>query len=915
MMALPTGTKLGSYEILAAIGAGGMGEVYRARDARLGREVALKVLPVAFAADAERMGRFEREAKVLASLNHPNIATIHGLEDSGGTRALVMELVEGPTLADRIAKGPIPIDEALAIARQIAEALEYAHERGIVHRDLKPANIKVTPDDAVKILDFGLAKALESDSAAIDISSSPTISRMATQAGLILGTAAYMSPEQAKGKAVDRRTDIWAFGCVLFEMLAGRRAFDGETITDILASVVKEEPDWTALPANTSPAVLNLLERCLKKDPRQRLQAVGEARIAIEEALTAREEPAQRVLLPATGKTESGSRYARMAWALALLASIAAAAALYAYFRATRSAAPAPIELSLAVPASQQLFTGDGPAVVLSPDGSRVAYVAKTASNNEQIYVRSLDGSEATPLEGAMGSSPFFSPDGQWIGYFGTDGAIEKISVFGGAPVRVGVGNSHRGAWWGQDGTIVFTPVVTDSLYRISANGGTPVAVTHLDAGRKEITHRWPDILPDGKSVLFTASADNNNFEHAGIEVASLDTGAVKVLVENAYFGRYLSSGYLTYVSGGTLFAAPFDAASLAITGPSRPILTNMEADVTNGSAQLSFSDSGTGVYILGQAIGAQVAVNLVDMAGKAAPLVQQRGDYYSPLFSPDGKRLALDFESNVWIYDIARGALSPLTFSRPACVTPIWTPDGKRITCFRPDVATGAGMSLLPADGSGAMEQLTNSGAVRQIPFSWSPDGKTLAFAQYSGSGGACCEIWTLSINPDGQPGKPKAFLRYEPTGAASGGVYAPAFSPDGHWLAFGTMGGLRQIYVVPYPGPGGRWQVSFAGGAFPVWSKTGHKLFFIEGSREQTGNLAEVDYKVEGNSFIASKPKVLFRGGFVSRDPYSYYDVAPDGKHFAMLAPAGGNAPVSAQPIVVVNWFARVRRMVGQK
>jgi serine/threonine protein kinase len=914
---LASGTRLGAYEVVAAIGAGGMGEVYRARDTKLGREVALKVLPEEFAADAERMGRFEREAKVLASLNHPNIATIHGMEESGDVRALIMELVPGQTLAELLMTSAgtpgrvMPLDEALPIAKQIANGLEYAHERGIVHRDLKPANVKITPDGVVKILDFGLAKALEGEVAAGDPSSSPTMSRLATQAGIILGTAAYMAPEQAKGKSVDRRADIWAFGCVLYEMLTGKKPFEGETVTDILAAVIMKEPDWTALPPVTPAALGRLLRRCLTKDVRDRLQAIGEARIAIQKVEKGETElvSGTAVILPPPVPVPRWRR--ALPWVVGLLAIIAMLATFYAYFRASRPAPPSPIELNLFLPAGQQLYADDGPAVVISPNGSRVAYVAETPSNKEQIYVRSLESSVGTPLESAMGSSPFFSPDGQWIGFFGSNGDIEKISVFGGAPVTICVANSHRGAWWGKDGTIVLTSAVTSSLYRVSASGGTPVAVTHLDAGRKEITHRWPQILPDGKSVIFTASADNNNFEHADVEAASLATGKTTILVENAYFGRYLPSGYLTYVSGGTLFAAPFDAAALKLTGPSRPILTNIEADVTNGSAQLSFSNGGTGIYILGQSTGPQVVVNLVDLAGKATPLVPQPGDYYSPLYSPDGKRLSLDFQSNVWIFDIARGSLSPLTFSRPACVTPIWTPDGKRITCFRPEVGSGAGMSWLLADGSGAMEPLTDSGSVRQIPFSWSPDGKTLAFAQYATSSGACCEIWTLQINSDGKPGKPKPFIRRGP----GGGVYAPAFSPDGHWLAYQTLGGLRQVYVVPFPGPGGQWQISVDGGAFPVWSKTGHELFFIEGSRQQTGALATVEYSVEGNSFVASKPKILFRGGFVSRDPYSYYDVAPDGKHFAILAPAGGRAPVSDEPTVVLNWFARVARMAGQK
>ena len=905
---------MGTYEVLSPLGAGGMGEVYRARDTKLGREVALKVLPEALARDAGRMERFRREAQILASLNHPNIASIYGFEDSHGAHALVMELVEGLTLAERVAKGRLPLDEALAIARQIGEGLEYAHERGIIHRDLKPANIKLTRNDAVKILDFGLAKALEDNPASMDISSSPTLTRVATQAGIILGTAAYMSPEQAKGRAVDRRTDIWAFGCVLYEMLAGKMAFAGETVTDTLAAVIKSEPDWDALPVNTPPRIRELLQRCLKKEPKQRLQSIGDARIAIEEAV---EGPTQGSTASSVGlrAPEASARgWARfLPWTTAALMAVAFLVVLGILWFTPRATPPAPMELSLEIPPGQQLFKLDGPGVVLSPDGSRIAYVAETASHDQQIYVRSLDSSESIPLQGAVGSAPFFSPDGQWVGYFGTDGNLDKVSVFGGVPVAICVANSHRGAYWADDGTIVFTPLVTAPVYRVSDNGGTPVAITHLNSDRKEITQRWPQVLPDGKSVIFTASADNNNFEHANIEAASLITGKATVLVENAYFGRYLPSGYLSYVSGGTLFAAPFDAANMRLTGPSRPVLTSIQADVTNGGAQLSFSNSGTAVYSLGGPTGAQVTVNLVDMTGKAAPLVQQPGNYYSPLFSPDGKRLVLD-SGNVSIYDIARGTLTPLTLSS-ACVTPIWTPDGKRITCFRPGGKTDPGLSWVQADGSGAAMPLTSNSPVRQIPFSWSPDGKTLAFAQYSGEGGACCEIWTLSIKPDGQPDKPKPFLLDDATGSGTGGLYAPAFSPDGHWLAYQTLGGLRQVYVVPYPKAAGRWQISSVGGAFPVWSKTGHKLFFVEGSREEDGAVAEVDYTIEGNSFIASKPTVVFRGGFISRDPYPFYDLAPDGKHFTMLALAGQKTVTPTPPVVVIDWFSRVAKLASSQ
>jgi Tol biopolymer transport system component len=929
-MGLRTGTRLGPYEILSPLGAGGMGEVYRARDTKLGREVALKVLPEAFTSDPQRMARFEREAQVLAALNHPNIAAIYGLEESGSARALVMELVEGPTLAELLDKTKTETRSSktgasfefrassfdpLRTAKQIAEALEYAHERGIVHRDLKPANVKVTPEGTVKVLDFGLAKALAPDESASNISNSPTLSMAATQAGMILGTAAYMAPEQAKGKPVDRRSDIWAFGCVLYEMLSGQEAFEGETVSDVLAAVIRGEPDWSALPADTPPAIQELIRRCLQKDPRQRLQAIGDARIAIEETISGSPSP------PAPPPEGEGGPEGRvrvsplraLPWAVAVLTTAGLLAALVAYWRAARSTPSAPMELSLAIPASQQLYTADGPAIVVSPDGSRIAYVVGTPPQTG-IYVRDLDKSEATRLEGVQGAAPFFSPDGRWIGFFSMDGKLEKVSVFGGAPVVVANSDSHRGGAWSKDDTIVFPPTVTSPLYRVSAAGGTPVALTHLDTSKNQITQRWPQLLPGGKTVLFTASTDNNNFGQADVEAASLATGQAKVLVENAYFGRYLPTGYLTYISGGTLFAAPFDASDLKLTGPSLPVLEAIESDLTNGSAQLSFSRTGTAVYLTGQALASQVIVALVDRKGEPAPLVKQPGDYFAPSFSPDGKKLALQAGvGDVEVYDLARATLTALTFSNPQCIYPVWTPDGKRITCFRPsNSGIGPGISWLPSDGTGGIETLTKGTKERQLPFSWSPDGRMLAFVQYSQAG--CCDIWTLPVSSGGQPGEPNNFLGVNR--GVTGSYYAPAFSPDGRWLAYMEyMSGLPQIFVVPFPGLGGKWQISISGGAFPVWSRTTHELFFIGSG--STVALYAVPYSVQGNSFQPSTPSLLFRGDFENRNPFPAYDVAPDGKHFAMLEPASGKPSESSPPTVVLNWFARVARMVasGQK
>src|SRR5579862_3563202 len=908
-MALTLGTKLGPYEIVSAIGAGGMGEVYRARDTKLGRDVALKVLPAEFAQDPERMARFRREAQMLASLNHPNIGSIYGFEDSAGAHALVMELVEGPNLADRIKNGAIPVDEALPIAKQIAEGLEYAHDRGIVHRDLKPSNINLANNDAVKILDFGLAKALEGDPASADVSSSPTISRMATQAGIILGTAAYMSPEQAKGKAVDRRADIWSFGCVFYEMLTGKMAFTGETVTDTLAAVIRAEPEWSVLPAATPARIRELLQRCLKKDPKQRLQAIGDARIAIEESVSgAAQDSSSSTAVPIPRISIPGWRRA-LPWGVAGLAIAALLATLVIFWGSTRSAKPTPVELRLDIPSGLHPNAGSGPAVVLSPDGSRIAFVA---AGTDQIYVRELDKPEATPLEGVRGVSLFFSPDGQSIGYYGTasgslGGGLEKVSVLGGTPVLVCEAGGARGGSWGEDGTIVFSPGFTSPLYRVSAGGGTPTPLTNLFKGRNEVTHRWPEILPGSKEVLFTASSDNNSFDHAWVEAASLATGQAKVLVENAYFGRYLA-GYLTYVSGGALFAAPFDAKNLKLTGAAVPVLRNVQADLTDGAAQISFSRNGTAAYLTG---GNQVTVGLFDSKGLAVPLVKQPGDYFAPSFSPDGKQLALQIGTGaISVYDLNRETMTPLISPPSGCVEPIWTPDEKMITCNR--TSNELGVSWLPSNATGNLKLLTPGVGAFQVPTSWSPDGKTLAFFQFSPNSsvnaGVCCEIFTLTVDASGQPGQAKSYFSQ----AHPGDSY-PAISPDGHWMAYqSNESGTPQIYVVPFPNPGGKWQISAAGGVFPLWSKAGHTLFFLGPGSNSNGALFEAPYSVQGNSFQPGKPELLFQGGFEFRSPYFPYDVAPDGKHFAMFEAVQAKTAGAALPTVVVNWLARVQSLL---
>jgi serine/threonine-protein kinase len=734
------GTKLGPYEILSAIGAGGMGEVYRARDTKLGRDVAIKVLPEAFARDAERMARFQREAKVLASLNHPNIATIHGLEDSGGTHALVMELVEGPTLADRIKAGPIPVDEAVRIAKQIADALEYAHERGIIHRDLKPANVKVTNDDAVKVLDFGLAKALESDPSSIDISTSPTMSRMATMQGVLLGTAAYMSPEQAKAKSVDRRADIWAFGCVLYEMLTGRQTFTGETVTDTLASVIMRNPDLSELPVATPVRVRVLLERCLQKDPKQRLRDIGDARISLDEVLSGIPEPAQS--LAAIGHPVKR----RWLWVVAAFAGvlILAGAAGFAGWTLKPEPARRVTRAVINLPPGQRLAGLVQPALAISADGGELAYVAITQDGSaQQIYVRAMDSGETRPVRGTEGATnPFFSPDGQWLGFF-ADGKLKKIPVSGGvAQTLVEVVNVD-GATWGNQGTIIFAPL-NSALKQVPDGGGNSQTVTHL--GKGENFQGWPEFLPNGRAVIFADAPGTGNWTAARIAAQSVGSSEHRTLVQGATAPGYAPSGHLIYAQGGSLMAVPFDARRLEVRGSAVPAIEGVLQSPVTGSAQYSISATGSLVYVPGSVQGEQSKLVWVNRNGTEQALAAPPRAYLNPRLSPDGQRAAVSIseqEAQIWLYDLPRETLTRFTFEGTSNQYPVWTPDGKRIA-FRSNKEGPLNIYWQIADGSGGLERLSAADET-QTPNSWSPDGQLLAFMDVVTTPGH--NIWVLRM------------------------------------------------------------------------------------------------------------------------------------------------------------------------
>ena len=677
------GTRLGAYELTAPLGAGGMGEVYRARDTKLGREVAIKILPSAFTHDTERRARFEREARVLATLNHPHIGAIYGLEHADGVQALVLELVDGETLADRIARGPIALDETLGIARQIADALEAAHEKGIVHRDLKPANIKITPDGVVKVLDFGLAKAASGDTATADLQS-PTITVGGTREGIILGTAAYMSPEQASGRTADKRADVWAFGIVLYEMLSGRQAFPGETTSEVLAKVIEREPDWTALPASTPPRLRELLRRCGRKDPKTRLQAIGDARIQIEELIIgATDETATAVA--AQPRAQRSARFAWIVAAVSLALAVSIAISPWAPWQSL-PALESPHRLSAEL-GTDAVIPGTAAHLALSPDGSVLAFQGEK-NGSEQLYVRKLEQLQAVPLPGTVGASqPFFSPDGQWIGFF-AEGKLKKVAVAGGAAATICDAPQPRGGAWGEDGDIVFSIAASvssprNSLLRVSSDGGTPQPATTLSDD--EVTHRWPQVLPGARAILYTAHNRANNYADANIVVQTLPNAPRKILQRGGSFGRYVPSGHLVYVHDGTLFAAPFDHVALEVTGPGRPVIENIANNPFNGSAAFAFAANGTAVYLPGQTSSTELPIEWLTRDGKTTPLRAATAIWSHPQFSPDGTRLAINIidngQTDIAVYDWARDILTPLTFGAEPDRTPAWTPDGRRIT------------------------------------------------------------------------------------------------------------------------------------------------------------------------------------------------------------------------------------------
>ena len=905
------GRRLGPYEILAPIGAGGLGEVYRAHDTKLGRDVAIKILPANFVNDPQRLARFQREARLLAALNHPYIATIYGLEQSGSVTCLVMELVPGETLANRVKSGPLPVEEALQIAAQIAEALEAAHEKSIIHRDLKPTNLKVTPEGKVKVLDFGLAKAFAGDAANDDPSNSPTLSATATMQGVILGTAAYMSPEQARGKTCDKRADIWAFGCVLYELLTGKPAFHGETVTEILAAVLKEEPDWRALPASTPLKIRDLLGRCLQKELRRRLHDAADARIEIEEALAA----------PAEAVSAAAAKGIRLRWRGILVWGVASlllagliSMAVWKLKPSSTSPPQSVIRTVITLPPGQQLAGLDsGTSVALSRDGTHFAYVARQGGA-QQIYLRLMDSLEAKPIPGTdRAVNPFFSPDGQWLGFF-ADGKLKKVSMSGGAALTLGDATRPYGADWGSWGIIAFVPSNGSGLQQVSDGGGTPQPLTRLEKG--ELSHLWPEFLPGGKAVLFAAGSTSFNFTNARVAVQSVGTGERRNLVQVGTNPRFAPTGHLVYVQGGSLMAVQFDPQRLAITGTAVPVVGGVLQSPVSGAAQYSFSATGSLVYVPGGVQSNQSKLVWVSRNGAEQPLAAPARAYRGPRVSPDGRRVAvaiLEQESQVWLYDLSRETFTRLTFGGNVNNNPSWTPDGKRIA-FESNKEGPLNIFWQLADGSGGLERLTTSEYV-QVPHSWSPDGQLLAYAESTTTTGY--DIWMLRIGDpsagsgqvssaaSGQARKAQPFLRTRFDEAV------PRFSPDGRWLAYlSNESGRSEIYVQPYPGPGGKWQISTDGGAEPVWNPNGNELFYRTGDK-----MMAVEITTQP-SFSVGKPRMLFEGRYRPTPATSpNYDVSRDGQRFLMLKPAEQEQAAPTQINVVLNWFEELNQKVPKR
>jgi Tol biopolymer transport system component/predicted Ser/Thr protein kinase len=894
-MAITPGTRLGPYEILFAIGAGGMGEVYKARDTRLDRIVAIKVLPTHLADRSELRERFEREAKTIASLNHPHICTLYDIGHQDGTDFLVMEYLEGETLVQRLLKGPLPIEQVLQYAIEIADALDKAHRKGITHRDLKPGNIMITKS-GTKLLDFGLAKWKQEATPGASLSQLPTVEKIdLTAEGTVLGTIAYMAPEQVEGKTgeIDARTDIFAFGAVVYEMATDKKAFEGKTSASVMAKIMEvDPPPMSSLQPITPPVLDRIVKRCLAKDPENRWQTARDIELELKSIAEGGSQVSALSAAPVKGFRAIVRRPLVIGLgALLLGAAIASLVTWYLKPAPARPVTRAVIDL----PAGEQLAGLPSLAVAVSRDGKQLAYVAAAPGGIQQLYLRAMNSLEARSLPDTQGATdPFFSPDGQWLGFW-ADGRVKKISVNGGAAVTLCDAGSLYGATWSSQGTIVFGPG-TSPLLEVPDTGGTPQPLMPaLNAG--ETGHVSPEFLPGGKAVLFTVGPAPYR-----IAVYSLETGKRRDLIQGGNSPQYSSSGYLVYAqTDGTLMAVPFDAQRLEVTGAAvtvvEGVMQSAAASATGSpTTQYSLSSTGSLVYVAGSAEALQRQLVWVTRSGVAQPLPAPAHAYDNPRISPDGKRIAVEIGPQIWLYDLARETLTRLTFEASLNQNPVWTPDGKRIT-FYSDKEGPINIFWQRADGSGGLERLTSSQGA-QVPISWSPDGRHLAFHVVNPH--TLRDLWVLSL-ADRQA---KPFLQTQFNEGA------PEFSPNGHRIAYvSNESGRAEIYVQPYPGPGAKWQISTSGGNGPLWNPKSEELFYVSGDK-----MMAVPVETQ-NSFSAGRPRVLFEGHYAEKaypQIGADYDVSPDGQQFLMMKPV--EQPTSSTHInLVLNWTEELKRLVS--
>lgn len=898
-MNLAVGTRIGSYEVMASLGAGGMGEVYKATDTRLHRTVAIKALHTLFAADPERVSRFEREAQLLASLNHPNIAAIYGVEERDREKYLVLEFVDGRTLFDVLRDGPLPVSEAMAFAKQIADGLVAAHDRGIIHRDLKPGNIMVTADGAIKILDFGLGKTLDAGPGTEDQQNSPTMTMAATRAGIILGTAGYMSPEQAKGRTADKRSDVWAFGCVLYEMLTGRRAFDGEDITETLAAIVRGEPDWAALPAGLPAPVRELVERCLIKNRTDRLSDMS----VVKYLLGDRSSTTRASAAPASTVLAAP----RSTWPLSVLVTtgllaVALAVSLGALWMRGADGASSNTggvtRVSISLPVGDQLSGTQFSPVAISPDGQTVVYSA-VRSNVTQLFARHLNEAAPRPLAGTEGArSPFFSPNGRWIG-FTVPGQLKKIAIDGAALQVVTTASDARGATWAPDDMIYYAPTNASSIWRVSASGGAATEVTTLDRARGEISHIWPRVTPDNATLLFTVRTGPGNDERRLVAL-DLKSGERHDVLPGVTTARFTTTGHLVYGRLDRLFAVPWADGHLVPGGV--PIaLPETPRTENEAVADYDLAANGTLIAVPGGPERMQNRIVWVNRDGTTEVLPLPERDYESVVLSPDGRQAivqVLDGTIGLWMIDLARQTMTPFLVSGPSRQSPVWSADGKRVF-YRLTRDGMRNVYMKNADGTGDEIRLTDKAGVVQSPMSVSPDGKWLSYSEGGDNSGV--GVWITPAQP--QTGvAPYRFAPSEPGGNGH-------FSPDSKWLAFqSSVSGRSEIYVRSFPEAGPRKQVSENGGSQPRWSRDGRQLYFTS----LDGKIMATDVTL-GASFSSGAPRVLFAQGFKSpSNTNTPYDISTTGRMIGVKQHPVAN--ILDRIDVVINWINQLKPGAGK-